>query len=701
MKKILVFLFLVMSVLTVALTSISLEKNGTDFLYYVEWLVELTPEEADHAVIFSNIDGDTLQVKSKNTISTVRFIGIDTPETVHPTKPVEYYGEEASDFTKAILPNDSEILLTTGNEDVDAYGRLLRFVWFPVFYEGREYMALHNLVLIINGYARAYTYFPFREDYMTTFKSAEKTAASDKYGMWKEPERIGSPAFFKQQRAEGILDIAEAKNLPDFSIVEIQGIVVVPPGPFETNLLQIQDETSGITVYAQGVDLSSLAIKTGDLLKVKGQLYTHRKNRELTINTESSIALLGTGTLPEPINIMTEKINDSALQGLLVKTTGKLVEIDDPKYFIDDGSGRGMVYIRPSGINLSKIKLGSEISVTGVLGQYEWEHELWPRWLEDIEAEDFEPPIISKTTLQATNIIDIVLSEPVLEDSVVANKTVRLKGMLIDSLELSKDGRIIRTITNDIIEIGAVFITGVRDLKGNMQNLYKYTIPSIREKRVLFDEAHGEDAGNSDWTIDGGYSDFADSLIKNNYIVESLKEPLSYLTLAQYDVLVLPEPNSPLLPEEIEAMKLYVNEGGSLFLIADHGGADRNGNGWDAVRVFNSFVDYFGFSFDGNDLVRTPVTEIISSPFTHGITGVGLWNGSSITINNQSVGIAIEVFGKPYTVYGESGAGKFVAIGDSSPFDDGTGAPGKMLYNGWFMYDDAKLAINIINWLSK
>lgn len=701
MKKISVTIFLIFSVLAIALTPVELEKNGTGFLYYNEWLVEISPENFVSSVVFSNVDGDTIQVRTENDTNILRLIGIDTPETKHPSKPVEYFGEEASAFTETILPPGTDIILTKGNEDVDAYGRQLRFVWFSVDYNGKEYMVLHNLALILNGYARAYTYFPFRDDYMTIFKAAEKTASSNKYGMWEEPERIGTPAFFKQQRAEGILDIAEAKKFPDFSIVEIQGIVMVPPGPFETNLMQIQDETSGITVYARGVDLSTLEIKTGHLIRIKGQLYTHRKNRELTINTESAIEILGTGTLPEPLYIVTNKINDSELQGLLVKTTGKLVEIDDPKYFIDDGSGRGMVYIRPSGINLSKVKIGSEITVTGVLGQYEWEHELWPRWIEDIEADDFEPPVIKMTTLQATDIIDVVLNEPVLLESVIANKTVRLKGMVIESLELSENGKIIRLYTSELIETDAVFITGVRDLKGNMQNLFKFSIPAIAENRVLFDEAHGEDAGNSDWTIDGGYSDFGDALLEDGYVVEALKEPINYLTLAQYNVFVVPEPNSPLLNEEIEAMKKYIAEGGSLFLIADHGGADRNGNGWDAVKVFNAFTDYFGFRFDGNDLERSPVDEVFKSPFTEGIEEIGLWNGSSITVSNDNVEIAIEVFGKPYVVYGEAGKGKFVAIGDSSPFDDGTGTPGKMLYNGWFMYDDADLAVNIIDWLSE
>ena len=55
---------------------------------------------AEHGKVVKVVDGDTIKVKVGSTTETVRLIGVDTPETVHPNKPVEYFGKEASAFTK-------------------------------------------------------------------------------------------------------------------------------------------------------------------------------------------------------------------------------------------------------------------------------------------------------------------------------------------------------------------------------------------------------------------------------------------------------------------------------------------------------------------------------------------------------------------------------------------------------------------------
>ena len=80
------------------------------------------------------VDGDTAIVSfifddgSKYLKERVRFIGVNTPETVHPNKPVEYYGKEASNFTKKEL-SDKVVWLQTDVEVKDRYGRMLAYVW--------------------------------------------------------------------------------------------------------------------------------------------------------------------------------------------------------------------------------------------------------------------------------------------------------------------------------------------------------------------------------------------------------------------------------------------------------------------------------------------------------------------------------------------------------------------------------------------
>ena len=65
---------------------------------------------AKEEVTFSKcVDGDTIKVKVKNKEATVRMLAVDTPESVHPKKKVEYYGKEASDYTCNLITNAKKI----------------------------------------------------------------------------------------------------------------------------------------------------------------------------------------------------------------------------------------------------------------------------------------------------------------------------------------------------------------------------------------------------------------------------------------------------------------------------------------------------------------------------------------------------------------------------------------------------------------
>ena len=99
------------------------------------------------------IDGDTIQVRVEGKSYTVRLIGVDTPETKHPTEAVQYFGREASAFTKAALEGKTVLLQKDRTGDtVDRYGRRLRYVLL----DGDNF----NARLIRHGYAHAYRRFP-------------------------------------------------------------------------------------------------------------------------------------------------------------------------------------------------------------------------------------------------------------------------------------------------------------------------------------------------------------------------------------------------------------------------------------------------------------------------------------------------------------------------------------------------------------
>lgn len=123
------------------------------------------------------VDGDTLVIRYRGVSTTVRLLGVDTPETVHSNKPVERFGREASAFTKQLLENE-EVRLDFDLERFDRYGRLLAYV-----YRASDGLFV-NEVLLREGYAHAYTRFPFR--YLDRFRQLEAEARASRRGLWAD-----------------------------------------------------------------------------------------------------------------------------------------------------------------------------------------------------------------------------------------------------------------------------------------------------------------------------------------------------------------------------------------------------------------------------------------------------------------------------------------------------------------------------------
>lgn len=120
------------------------------------------------------VDGDTIVVGGGER---VRFIGIDTPETVDPRKPVQCFGEAASQFTKHLLPPGTGVRLAYDVERTDRYGRTLAYV-----YRARDGLFV-NLVLVQRGYAQAATYPPDVE-HADDFVAAARRAREQGRGLW-------------------------------------------------------------------------------------------------------------------------------------------------------------------------------------------------------------------------------------------------------------------------------------------------------------------------------------------------------------------------------------------------------------------------------------------------------------------------------------------------------------------------------------
>jgi len=125
-------------------------------------------------------DGDTIELENGET---VRYIGIDTPESVHPRKPVECFGKEASLKNKELVEGKM-VRLAKDITDRDKYGRLLRYVYAegPEGNRGINDVFI-NLELVKQGYASVYTYPPDVK-YNELFLAAEKEARELNRGLW-------------------------------------------------------------------------------------------------------------------------------------------------------------------------------------------------------------------------------------------------------------------------------------------------------------------------------------------------------------------------------------------------------------------------------------------------------------------------------------------------------------------------------------
>jgi len=108
------------------------------------------PDGVDVAVV-RVVDGDTIVVTGKRT---VRLIGVDTPETVDPNRPVGCFGKEASAFLESLLPRGSPVRLVGDVEQQDRYGRTLAYVY------RRADGLFVNAELVRQGFATALTITP-------------------------------------------------------------------------------------------------------------------------------------------------------------------------------------------------------------------------------------------------------------------------------------------------------------------------------------------------------------------------------------------------------------------------------------------------------------------------------------------------------------------------------------------------------------
>lgn len=143
------------------------------------------------------IDGDTIDIDisdGEHEDTRIRLIGVDTPETKHPTIGKMYYGPEATKYTtEQVLDKKITILLDTVSDRRDRYGRLLAYVILP---DDR----VLNAELVKNGFGYAYLSFPHSE--FGTYQVLMERAIAEKKGLWQNATRDDLPKWLRSKRPD-------------------------------------------------------------------------------------------------------------------------------------------------------------------------------------------------------------------------------------------------------------------------------------------------------------------------------------------------------------------------------------------------------------------------------------------------------------------------------------------------------------------
>lgn len=143
------------------------------------------------------VDGDTIEVQWEGKPEKIRFIGVDTPETVHPTIGEEPFGKEASQYTKNQLEGQ-QVYICLDVEERDRYGRLLGYAFLQngTFFNSR---------LIVNGYAQVAT-FPPNVAWVPLFTFFQTEARNARRGLWgAAPTSETKPENHPERSYEGTL----------------------------------------------------------------------------------------------------------------------------------------------------------------------------------------------------------------------------------------------------------------------------------------------------------------------------------------------------------------------------------------------------------------------------------------------------------------------------------------------------------------
>jgi len=212
-KRILVLLLFL---ITIGCQS-SLDETET---VYKEKTIELKKIPAE---VVGVIDGDTMRIIVNGKEETVRLLLVDTPETVHPTKPVQPFGPEASQYAKEMLTG-KEVEIELDVRERDKFGRLLAYLYI----NGQMF----NEMLLENGLARVAYVYPPNTKYVDRFKEIEKKAKQKEKGIWSIENYVTEDEGFNEKVVKEIKDDEDSCNIKGNINSDGEKIYHLPSSPW-------------------------------------------------------------------------------------------------------------------------------------------------------------------------------------------------------------------------------------------------------------------------------------------------------------------------------------------------------------------------------------------------------------------------------------------------------------------------------------
>lgn len=135
-------------------------------------------QDPNAATVNNVVDGDTIDISISGKTERVRLIGINTPETKHPTKGIECFGPEASAYLEQLLPKRTAVRVERDVEARDIYGRLLLYIYVA------DTNLFVNLDLVARGFAQPMVFEP-NTAYKLDFARAATQAERSNIGLWQ------------------------------------------------------------------------------------------------------------------------------------------------------------------------------------------------------------------------------------------------------------------------------------------------------------------------------------------------------------------------------------------------------------------------------------------------------------------------------------------------------------------------------------